>query len=165
MKADFSSLKNRVNSHTDAIKLLEGQLSQLSAQLEPKVTGEGEIVHITTLVEDGDTDLAVVTRSGKVVVGDMNGNDEAQTHEEEKAVASVSYLMCRSEPLEAVLANYDESKIQGYYEVVATLLGLRECSKTPLKLDIDLKNRENLPDKPSREEPPKLELKVLPAHL
>ncbi|KAK4716686.1 hypothetical protein R3W88_015024 [Solanum pinnatisectum] len=40
------------------------------------------------------------------------------------AVASVSHLMCISEPLESVLANYDESEVQGYEEVVAALLGL-----------------------------------------
>ncbi|KAH0761148.1 hypothetical protein KY290_017221 [Solanum tuberosum] len=30
--------------------------------------------------------MVVVTRSGKVVVGDMKGNDEAQAHEEEKGI-------------------------------------------------------------------------------
>ncbi|KAK4708990.1 hypothetical protein R3W88_029915 [Solanum pinnatisectum] len=42
----------------------------------------------------------------------------------DEAVASVSHLMCMSELLEAVLANYDEFKIQGYEEVVAALSGL-----------------------------------------
>ncbi|KAK4723774.1 hypothetical protein R3W88_026553 [Solanum pinnatisectum] len=85
-----------------------------------------------------------------------------------EAVASVSHLMCMSEPLEAVLANYDEFEIQGYEEVVATLSSLGwggGYSKTPLKLDIDLKNQESPPEKPSTEEPPNLELKVLPSHL
>ncbi|KAK4737182.1 hypothetical protein R3W88_000879 [Solanum pinnatisectum] len=81
----------------------------------------------------------------------------------DEAVASVSHLMCMSEPLEAVLANYDESKVQGYDEVVVAFSNLGEYSKTPLKLDIDLKNRENPPAKPSTEEPPKLESKVLPS--
>ena len=58
----------------------------------------------------------------------------------DEVVASVSHLMCMSEPLEAVLANYDEFEIQGYEEVVAALSGLGGYSKTPLKLDIDLKN-------------------------
>jgi len=31
MKDDFSSLNSKVNSHADAIKILEGQLSLLSA--------------------------------------------------------------------------------------------------------------------------------------
>ncbi|XP_049388853.1 uncharacterized protein LOC125853220 [Solanum stenotomum] len=56
-------------------------------------------------------------------------------------------------------------KFQGYDEVVVALLGLGEYSRNPLKLDINLKNRENPPAKPSTEEPPKLELKVLLAHL
>ncbi|KAK4731502.1 hypothetical protein R3W88_024490 [Solanum pinnatisectum] len=76
-----------------------------------------------------------------------------------EAVASVSHLMCMSEPLEAVLANYDEFEVQSYEEVVASLLGLGEYSKIPLKLDINLKNRESPPSKPSIEEPPKLDLK------
>uniref|UniRef100_M1DVB1 Integrase core domain containing protein n=1 Tax=Solanum tuberosum TaxID=4113 RepID=M1DVB1_SOLTU len=62
----------------------------------------------------------------------------------DEAVASVSHLMCMSEPLEAVLDNYDEFEIQGYEEIVAALSGLGGgYSKTPLKLDIDLKNRES----------------------
>uniref|UniRef100_M1DH01 Integrase core domain containing protein n=1 Tax=Solanum tuberosum TaxID=4113 RepID=M1DH01_SOLTU len=36
MKADFSSLNNKVNSHSESIKQLECQMSQLSAQLESK---------------------------------------------------------------------------------------------------------------------------------
>nr|KAK4716688.1 hypothetical protein R3W88_015026 [Solanum pinnatisectum] len=58
----------------------------------------------------------------------------------DEVVASMSHLMCMSEPLEAVLANYDESKVQGYDKVVASLLGSGECLKTPLKVDIVLKN-------------------------
>jgi len=44
----------------------------------------------------------------------------------DEAMASVSHLMCMSEPLEAVLANYDETKVQGYDEVVVTLSILGE---------------------------------------
>ncbi|WMV13810.1 hypothetical protein MTR67_007195 [Solanum verrucosum] len=36
MKEDFSSLNKKVNSHSDSIKQLEFQISQLSAQLESK---------------------------------------------------------------------------------------------------------------------------------
>ncbi|XP_049406180.1 uncharacterized protein LOC125869787 [Solanum stenotomum] len=57
----------------------------------------------------------------------------------DKAVTSVSHLMCMSEPLEVVLANYDEFEIHGKEEVVAALLCLGGYSKTPLKLDIDPK--------------------------
>ncbi|XP_049364332.1 uncharacterized protein LOC125829107 [Solanum verrucosum] len=80
----------------------------------------------------------------------------------DEAVASVSHLICMSKPLEVVIANYDEFEIQGYEEEVATLSGLGGYSKTPLKLDIDLKNRESPPAKPSTEYPPNLELKALP---
>jgi len=73
MKANFLSLNNRVNSHADAIKLLEGQLSLLSAQLKPKIIGDNNTTYITDLGENGDRDLVVVTRSGKVAVGDMKG--------------------------------------------------------------------------------------------
>ncbi|XP_049381288.1 uncharacterized protein LOC125845808 [Solanum stenotomum] len=83
----------------------------------------------------------------------------------DEAVASVSHLMHKNEPLEYVLANYDESKVQGYEEVVPTLSGLEVYSMNPIKLDIDLKNRESHPAKPSTEEPPSLELKALPSHL
>jgi len=48
---------------------------------------------------------------------------------------------------------------------VAALSGLGSYSKNPLKLDFDLKNKKTPPAKPSIEEPPKLELKVLPSHL
>ncbi|XP_049348193.1 uncharacterized protein LOC125812760 [Solanum verrucosum] len=83
----------------------------------------------------------------------------------DEAVASVSELMCMGKPLEGVFSNYDETEVQWYDEVVAALSGLSEYSRNPLKLDIDLKNQESPPAKPSTEEPPKLELKVLPAHL
>ncbi|XP_049414669.1 uncharacterized protein LOC125877415 [Solanum stenotomum] len=61
----------------------------------------------------------------------------------DKAVASVSHLMRNNEPLESMLANYDESEVQGYEEVVAALSGIRAYSRNPIKLDIDLKNRES----------------------
>ncbi|XP_049345416.1 uncharacterized protein LOC125809927 [Solanum verrucosum] len=42
----------------------------------------------------------------------------------DEAVASVSHLMCMSEPLEVLLANYNEFEIQGYEDVIAALSGL-----------------------------------------
>ncbi|KAH0633404.1 hypothetical protein KY284_036190 [Solanum tuberosum] len=57
----------------------------------------------------------------------------------DEAVSTVSEVIRMSEPLEAVLSNYDEIKIQGYDEVLAALSGF--------------------------EQPPKLELKAHPAHL
>ncbi|KAK4726938.1 hypothetical protein R3W88_031855 [Solanum pinnatisectum] len=83
----------------------------------------------------------------------------------DEAVASVSHLMCKNEPLESVLANYDESKVQGYEEVVAALSRLGVYSRNPIKSDIDLKNRKSPPTKPLIEEPPNLELKALPSRL
>ncbi|KAK4724366.1 hypothetical protein R3W88_027145 [Solanum pinnatisectum] len=61
----------------------------------------------------------------------------------DEVVASVGHLMRRNEPLESVLANYDESKVQGYEEMVAALSGLGAYSRNPIKLDIDLKNKES----------------------
>ncbi|KAK4707304.1 hypothetical protein R3W88_033151 [Solanum pinnatisectum] len=58
----------------------------------------------------------------------------------DEAVASVSHLICKNEPHESVLANYDESEFQGYEGVVASLSGLGVYSRNPIKLDIDLKN-------------------------
>ncbi|XP_049357794.1 uncharacterized protein LOC125822438 [Solanum verrucosum] len=77
---------------------------------------------------------------------------------EDVIVTSVSHLMKKNEPPEYVLANYDEYKVQGYEEVVAALSGLGVYSRDPIKLDIDLKNRESPPAKPSTEEPPNLGL-------
>lgn len=79
----------------------------------------------------------------------------------DEVVASVSHLTYMSEPLKVVLANYDEYKIEGYEEVVDTLLRLAEYSKTPLKFYIDLKNRKSPPAKTSIEQPPNMELKAL----
>ncbi|XP_049410622.1 uncharacterized protein LOC125873816 [Solanum stenotomum] len=60
-----------------------------------------------------------------------------------KEVASVSHLMRNNELLEFVLANYDEFEVQGYEEVVAALSGLGAYSTNPIKLDINLKNKES----------------------
>ncbi|XP_049399730.1 uncharacterized protein LOC125863764 [Solanum stenotomum] len=83
----------------------------------------------------------------------------------DEAVATVSHLMRKNEPLESVLANYDEFEVQVFEEVVAALLGLGVYLRNLIKLDIYLKNRESPPAKPSIEEPPNLELKALPSHL
>ncbi|KAK4706993.1 hypothetical protein R3W88_033465 [Solanum pinnatisectum] len=57
----------------------------------------------------------------------------------DEALASVSHLVRRNKPLESVLANYDESEVQGYEEMVAALSGFGVYSRNPIKLDIDLK--------------------------
>ncbi|XP_049359190.1 uncharacterized protein LOC125823862 [Solanum verrucosum] len=82
-----------------------------------------------------------------------------------EGVASMSEDSCISKFLAAILLNYDGEEIQDYYEVVAALSCLSYYSESPLKLDINFKNRESLPAKPSIVEPPKPELKVLPPHL
>ncbi|XP_049381268.1 uncharacterized protein LOC125845782 [Solanum stenotomum] len=80
----------------------------------------------------------------------------------DEAMSSVSHLMCKNEPLESVRANYDESEVQGSEEAVVSLSGLGAYSRNPIKLDIDLKNRESPPANPSIEEPSNLELKAYP---
>ncbi|XP_049346837.1 uncharacterized protein LOC125811400 [Solanum verrucosum] len=59
----------------------------------------------------------------------------------------------------------DEAVASGYEQVVAALSGLRAYLRNLIKLDIDLKNKESPPAKPSTEEPPNMELKALPSHL
>ncbi|XP_049378082.1 uncharacterized protein LOC125842823 [Solanum stenotomum] len=83
----------------------------------------------------------------------------------DEAVMSVSEMICMSEPLETVLPNYEEIEVQRYDEVAASLSRQGEYSRSLIKLDIDIKNRESPPAKPSLVEPPKLELKVIHTYL
>lgn len=83
----------------------------------------------------------------------------------DEAVASVSHLLRKNETLGLILANQDKSEILEYDEMIAALTGLGAYARNPIKLDIDLKNQCSPPAKPSIEEPPTLELKVLPSHL
>ncbi|KAK4721409.1 hypothetical protein R3W88_011642 [Solanum pinnatisectum] len=85
MKDDVSSLNSKVNSHADAIKILKGKLSLLSAQLKPKM-----------MMEDDDRGLAVVTRSRKVAIGNVMGNEDAQNHEEDKGMEEQELLIHQS---------------------------------------------------------------------
>jgi len=82
MKDDFSSLNSKVNSHAEAIKILEGQLSLLSAQLTSKIP-----------MEDGERGLTVVTCSGKVAIGSVMGNENTQKHEEGKGMEEQESLI------------------------------------------------------------------------
>ncbi|XP_015161837.1 uncharacterized protein [Solanum tuberosum] len=82
-----------------------------------------------------------------------------------EGVASISEDSCVGKFLATILLNYDGEEIQDYDEVVASLSGIGYYSESPLKLDINFKNRESLPAKLSIVEPPKPELKVLPPHL
>lgn len=47
--------------------------------------------------------------------------------------------------------------------MVAPLLGLGSYTKNPCELDLDLKNHESPPAKPSIIEPPQIEFKSLPS--
>ncbi|KAH0754673.1 hypothetical protein KY290_024943 [Solanum tuberosum] len=69
------SLNGVVNSHADAIKLLEDRLSLLSAQLEPSI-----------MKENGARGLVVVTRSGKVVIAEVVDNNEEDKGMEEEEI-------------------------------------------------------------------------------
>ncbi|KAH0682220.1 hypothetical protein KY289_019972 [Solanum tuberosum] len=64
----------------------------------------------------------------------------------------------------AVMMNFEGNGIEDYDELVAALDMFEFCSK-PKKLELDMKNRDSPPAKPSVEEAPKLELKALPSHL
>ncbi|XP_015170484.1 uncharacterized protein [Solanum tuberosum] len=89
MKADFSSLNNKVNSHAVSIKQLECQMSQHSAQLEPKLFGRCANYDMENSKADHDKCLAVLTRSGKVAGGDVKMNDGPNTSGEEEDIVNV----------------------------------------------------------------------------
>ncbi|XP_059302297.1 uncharacterized protein LOC132054274 [Lycium ferocissimum] len=69
------------------------------------------------------------------------------------------------EALAVVLINFDACDMEGYVETINALEGLGSYTYHPRKLDLDLANRTTPLAKPSIIEPPKLELKQLPAHL
>ncbi|XP_047249863.1 uncharacterized protein LOC124885667 [Capsicum annuum] len=60
--------------------------------------------------------------------------------------------------------NFKSEVVEEYDEVVTSLTGLGSYTKNPIKLDLDLKNHESPPAKPSIIEPPQLELDLLPSH-
>ncbi|XP_049391627.1 uncharacterized protein LOC125856099 [Solanum stenotomum] len=68
------------------------------------------------------------------------------------------------EALAAVMMNFESDDIEEYDELDATVDRCEYRSK-PKKLELDMKNRESPPARPSVEEAPKLELKALPLHL
>ncbi len=68
------------------------------------------------------------------------------------------------EALAAVIMNFDSDGIDEYDELVAALDRCEYRSK-PKKYELDMKNRESPPARPSIVEAPKLELKALPPHL
>ena len=68
------------------------------------------------------------------------------------------------EALAAVIMNFESDCIEEYGSLVAAF-DQGDVRFKPMKLDLDMKNRESPPAKPSIEEAPKLELKALPPHL
>ncbi|KAK4729759.1 hypothetical protein R3W88_022747 [Solanum pinnatisectum] len=82
MKDDFSSLNSKVISHAYAIKTLEGQLSLLSTKFKPNITRECD-----------DRGLAIVTRSKKVAIGKVMGNEDAQKNEEGERMEEQEFLI------------------------------------------------------------------------
>uniref|UniRef100_M0ZZK1 Integrase core domain containing protein n=1 Tax=Solanum tuberosum TaxID=4113 RepID=M0ZZK1_SOLTU len=117
IKANFSSLNNKVNSHADAIKILEGHLSSLSAQLKPKM-----------IMDDDDREMAVVTRSGKVVIGNVMGNEEAQMHEEdgmEEEEAPIHQSIAKG-PQKEMEKHSQSPKIHGLRNKSRTEMGNRD---------------------------------------
>ena len=68
------------------------------------------------------------------------------------------------EALAAVIMNFDSDCIEEYESLVAAL-DRGDVRFKPKKYELDMKNHESPPAKPSIEEAPKLELKALPPHL
>ena len=66
--------------------------------------------------------------------------------------------------LVAVIMNFDSDCIEEYESLVAAL-DRGDVRFKPKKYELDMKNRESPPAKPSIEEDRKLELKALPPHL
>ncbi|KAK4726902.1 hypothetical protein R3W88_031819 [Solanum pinnatisectum] len=61
--------------------------------------------------------------------------------------------------LAAVMINFEGDEIEDYDELLTALNRFKFCSK-PKKLELDMKNRDSPPAKPSVEEAPKLMLKA-----
>ncbi|XP_070017276.1 uncharacterized protein [Nicotiana sylvestris] len=74
-------------------------------------------------------------------------------------------MLAIEDPLAACLMNLDEVNGEELAEWVMALKGRGFWDKTLEFEPLHLENRETPPSKPSIEEPPKLELKPLPAHL
>lgn len=69
------------------------------------------------------------------------------------------------ETLVAILINFNSEGIDEYDKTVCALTGVGSYLYNPIKLDLDLKNHQTPPVKPSTEEPLLLELKELSSHL
>ncbi|KAG5586091.1 hypothetical protein H5410_046525 [Solanum commersonii] len=69
------------------------------------------------------------------------------------------------EALVAVIMNFDKEGISEYDELVVALDEVDFPRRQQKKMDLDLKNRDTSPAKPSIDEPLKLELKALLSYL
>ena len=92
-----------------------------------------------------------------------------------QSVSAISYNMGETsetqieerlgvEALAAVIMNFDSDCIEEYESLVAAL-DRGDVRFKPKKFELDMKNRESPPAKPSIEEAPMLELKALLPHL
>lgn len=71
----------------------------------------------------------------------------------------------KGESFATLLLNYDEADIDDYDEVIAALMKMGFFPRALAKFDIDLKNWETPPAKPSIDAPPNLELMELLSYL
>ncbi|XP_070025408.1 uncharacterized protein [Nicotiana sylvestris] len=85
--------------------------------------------------------------------------------EVEDAVEMKMEEQCLGEALAAILMNFDGEDMDEYMESVNALEGLGFYTYAPVKLSLDLENRDTHLAKPSIIEPPQLELKPLQQHL
>lgn len=69
------------------------------------------------------------------------------------------------ETLAAMIKSLDFEEVDNYEETINALYGRGSYLYAPKKLDLDLKNRETPPAKPSIEQSSVLELKPFPLHL
>uniref|UniRef100_M1DFE5 Integrase core domain containing protein n=1 Tax=Solanum tuberosum TaxID=4113 RepID=M1DFE5_SOLTU len=115
MKANFASLNKKVNSHLDSIKKLECQMSQLLAQLESKPQGIFTNDMMVTSEINHDKCLVVLTRSRKVVGGNVKVNVEANTSEKENDAIDVERTDQEPEN-DTPKSNEGKRGRQGHYE-------------------------------------------------
>ncbi|XP_070013405.1 uncharacterized protein [Nicotiana sylvestris] len=83
----------------------------------------------------------------------------------EVIIEGTSAMINMEDPIEVVLLNHDVNENEGLVKYVNALQGMGSYTYEPRKLSLDLENRKTPPTKPSIEEQPILELKLLPSHL
>ncbi|XP_015164521.1 uncharacterized protein [Solanum tuberosum] len=120
-QVEVQAAPGKVNSHVDAIKILEGQLSLLSAQLTSKIS-----------MKDDERGLAVVTRRGKVEICNVMGNEDTQKHEEGKGMEEQKSLIQQN------LAKELEKEVEQLVQISKVMQPL---PKIPLPFPQRLKNK------------------------